>query len=308
MNKQPNKLAIISDDKPTYQALFKQAELPDLVLTESCAKADILLADPPLLAASINTLTQVAWVQSTFAGVDALINPALKQDYQLTNVRGIFGQQMAEYVLGYTIAHFRHFERYRQQQTEQQWLAHSYRSLAGKTLFILGTGSIGNHLAKSAMALGLRVIGVNRTGIPPKDSVFAEIVHIEQLPHRLPQAEILVSTLPDTPQTQKIFNQAFFARCQQTLFFNVGRGSALDTPALLEALEQGWIAHAVLDVFVDEPISQQSPYWQHPNITVTPHIAAYSFPEQVFDIFTQNYLLWLSGGKLKHAIDFDKGY
>lgn len=303
-----NKLRILTEDNHHYQALFAEANLPDLELTENNAEANIVLAAPPLLSGCLDQFSNLSWVQSAFAGIDTLMAPGLRQDYQLTNVRGIFGQQIAEYVLGYTIAHTRHFGTYRQQQQQKQWQPVPYQTLTGRRILILGTGTIGNHLAQAAAALGLHTIGVNRTGIPPQNSAFSEVVHSEQLQGHLPQADIVVSTLPSTPDTREMFNQAFFAHCHNILFFNVGRGDAVVTQALLDALENGQVAHAFLDVFIDEPISQQCPYWHNPKVTVTPHIAAYSFPEQVFAIFSDNYQRWRDGFALRYQVDFAKGY
>jgi len=303
-----NKVRIITEHDSQYIEMFDKAHLPDLKLTDNNSEANIILASPPLVAPIIDEFTHLKWVQSAYAGVDMLINPSLRQDYQLTNVKGIFGEQIAEYVLGYTISYFRHFNSYRDQQSEKIWKQHNYRTISGKKMLILGTGSIGNYLAKSASIFGLETIGVNRTGIPPINSEFSNIIHTEQIINTLSEIDIIVSTLPNTAQTSGMFNHDFFSHCNQSLFFNVGRGNSIHTESLLEALKDKNIQHAFLDVFINEPISQDCPYWHNPNITITPHIAAWSFPEQVFDIFKDNYLRWRDGFHLIHTIDFDKGY
>lgn len=303
-----NKIKIITEYDQEFLTLLEQANLPDLVVTQESDEANILLASPPKIASKLEEFTQLEWIQSMYAGVDALTDPALNQDYELTNVKGIFGPQIAEYVLGYTIEHFRHWNRYKDQQANKIWQPHRYRTISDKKMYILGTGSIGNHLAKTASAFGVHTVGINRTGIPPKSSYFHEIVHIEQLYSQLHHADILVSTLPKTPATTGLFNQSLFSHCRDVLFFNVGRGDAVVTEDLLQALESGAVKHAFLDVFINEPISSQCPYWEHPAITVTPHIAANSFPELVFETFKENYSLWRDGFQLVNRIDFDKGY
>lgn len=303
-----NKVKIITEYDQEFHTLISQADLPDLAITEENSEANILLASPPKIASILDSFPQLEWVQSMYAGVDALTHSFQDPDYLLTNVKGIFGPQIAEYVLGYTIEHFRHWDLYRQQQSEKVWQPHRYRTINGKQMFIFGTGSIGNHLAKTAAAFGVHTIGVNRTGIPPKESAFNEVVHIEQVNEQLKRADIVVSTLPKTTATTGLFNQSIFEHCTKALFFNVGRGDAVVTEDLLAALDNGVIQHAYLDVFINEPISQQCPYWHHPSVTVTPHIAANSFPELVFEIFKQNYLLWRDGFQLNNRIDFDKGY
>ncbi|WED26563.1 D-2-hydroxyacid dehydrogenase [Vibrio sp. DW001] len=303
-----NKVRIITEYNDEYIEMLNQAELPNLIITDKNNDANIILGSPPLIAPIVDEFCHLEWMQSAYAGVDSLISSELRQDYQLTNVKGIFGEQISEYVLAYTISHFRHFNTYRTQQSEKLWLPHRYRTVSGKKMLILGTGAIGNYLAKSASSFGLHTIGVNRTGIPPKDSAFADIVHIEQVHDVLAEMDVVVSTLPNTVQTVGIFDQTFFSYCQQALFFNVGRGPSVHTESLLFALQNDNICHAFLDVFINEPISQACPYWLNPKVTVTPHIAACSFPEQVFEIFKENYLLWKSGFSLLNTIDFEKGY
>ncbi|MDV7106151.1 D-2-hydroxyacid dehydrogenase [Vibrio sp. TH_r3] len=303
-----NKLRILTKSDSVYLELFEKANLPGLIITEKNSDANIVLAAPPILADCIDTFSNMNWVQSTYAGVDPLMQPGLRQDYDLTNVKGIFGQQISEYVLGYCIEYFRHFNLYRQQQQQKCWQPHSYSTLAGKKLLILGTGAIGNYLAKTAASLNLHSIGINRSGIPPKESAFDQTAHFEQLDLYLADADIIVSTLPGTTQTKNMFDQTFFSHCRNALFFNVGRGNSVNTAALIEALEGDNISHAFLDVFANEPISEQCSYWHNAKVTITPHIAADSFPEQVFEIFSDNYLKWRDGFQLDNQVDFDKGY
>ncbi len=303
-----NKLRILTKENATYETLFKQAALPDIILTDNNAEANIVLAAPAMVASCLDEFPNLSWVQSVYAGVDPLMAPSLKQNYQLTNVKGIFGQQIAEYVLGYAIDYYRHFSLYKVQQQQKQWQPHRYTTLANKRLVVIGAGSIGNHLAKTAAAFQLHTVGVNSTGITPKGSEFNDVVAFEQLDAYLTDADIIVSVLPNTPKTVGIYNNEFFSQCNGALFFNVGRGNAVDSTALLTALQQGNIEQAYLDVFVNEPISVQCPYWHNSKITVTPHIAAYGFPEDVFDIFKENYLNWYNGNALKNCISFSKGY
>lgn len=303
-----NKLLIISKEKEKYLSLFEQSDLPDLEICHDLRKADIILADPPLITDLLNQCERVKWLQSTFAGIDALIQPNLRQDYHLTNVKGIFGQQISEYVLGYCIQYFRHFTQYAKQQHEKQWLSHRYTSLSNKTMVILGTGSIGCNLAMTAKALGFTVYGINRSGIPPKNSPFMRIYHVAEINTALKQSDVIVSTLPKTEQTLGLLNTETLSHGNGALLFNVGRGEVLDNYGLLDALENKTISHAFLDVFINEPLSQECPYWRHPNITVTPHIAAISFPEQVFEQFSINYLRRRDGFTLLNLVDFNKGY
>ncbi|PMO33929.1 2-ketoacid reductase [Vibrio sp. 10N.222.52.B12] len=304
----PNQIFLLSEHRDTYETLLAEKNLPDLAITNKPQDAQIVLADPPLLSQRLDEFSQLEWVQSTFAGVNALMVPNLRRDYALTNVRGIFGPLIAEYVIGYSIAHFRHFMQYHQQQQSKQWQPHLYTSLQSKTMVILGTGSIGSHLGKTAQLMGIKAIGINRTGIPTSGGEFNQTFHINELANAFHQADIVVNTLPSTPETQRLLNSEVLSHLNQALLFNVGRGDVIDDAGLLLALKNRWVEHAFLDVFEQEPLSPQHPFWKLPQVTITPHIAALSFPEQVVDIFADNYLSWRDGFSLNNQVDFDKGY
>ena len=299
---------LLTEDDGRYQQLLEQAPLPELEFTTSRSEATILLASPPLAAKHLDDFPNLEWIQSIYAGVDALVNKLDGFSGELTNVKGIFGQQIAEYVLGYTIEHYRHFDHYRQLQVKIQWQPRLYQSLTKKKMVILGTGSIGAYLASVAKSFAIEPIGVNRSGIPAKQSPFDATYHIQELTTALKQADIVVNTLPNTPETENILNADSLGHCSGALLFNVGRGSAVDEDGLLAALESGNICHAYLDVFRQEPLNEDHPFWQHDAITVTPHIAALSIPEQVIDIFTENYQRWRDGFALINVVDPSKGY
>lgn len=300
-----NQLYLCSAQQKRYLALLEDAALPDLVLTDDVEKANIILADPPKLAPKLENARNLTWLQSTFAGCDALLAKP-KTDYLLTNVRGIFGPLMSEYVFGQLLALTRHFPQYLDAQHKQQWSPIPYQGLAGKCMVILGTGSIGAHLASTARHFGMKVIGVNRSGHPV--APFDEVVTTAQLTSVLSTADVIVSVLPSTPDTKGLLSQHTLSACNQAVLFNVGRGSVLEEEGLLKVIEQGHIRHAVLDVFTHEPLDAAHPFWKHPSVTVTPHISAESFPEQVFGIFVENYKRWQNGEPLNFVMDFSLGY
>ncbi len=304
----PNKIFLLTEDNTTYQQLLDDRALENAIITHSPDDANILLAAPPMIADRLDEFSQMQWLQSTYAGVNALMSPDLRQDYTLTNVRGIFGPLISEYVLGYCLDHYRHLQHYREQQTRKEWRPHPYQSLQGKVVAILGTGSIGNALAATCRAFGCHVIGINRTGIPPAQSQFDTTFHINELDQALSRAHIVVNTLPSTPDTHHILNQQCLQHARDILLFNVGRGDAIHNADLLLAIKNRWVAHAFLDVFEQEPLAAEHPLWRLPQVTITPHIAAVSFPEQVVAIFANNYEKWHQGYQLDHQVDFNRGY
>jgi phosphoglycerate dehydrogenase-like enzyme len=309
-------LLLLSRDNSHYQRLLAQKALPNLTLLvaddESQAQqlapqADLLLGEPALIAKVLPLARQLQWAQSTYAGVDALLHPGLRQDYQLTNIRGVFGPLMSEYVFAHLLSLTRHLPIYREQQKNRHWQALPYRPLSERRMLILGTGSIGQYLAATAHQFGMEVWGVNRQG--REVAGFDDIFQSTALKHLLPQVDVIVSALPSTPETHHLFSRELLACCQPSaILFNVGRGDAIHTQDLIEALRAGRPGAAILDVFEEEPLPAQDPLWQLPNLIITPHNSAWSLPEQVANIFERNYLRFLDGSALEFMIDFQRGY
>lgn len=309
-------LLLVSRDNSHYRTLLQHSALPGLKLlcpddeTQTLAlapEAELLLGEPSAIARVLPHAHKLRWAQSTYAGIDTLLKPGLRQDYQLTNIRGIFGPLMSEYVFAHLLSLTRHIPLYREQQKQHQWQPLPYRPLSERRLLILGTGSIGQHLAQTAHQFGMTVWGVNRHGRDVAN--FDDIYQLAALPHLLPQVDVIVSTLPSTRETHHLFNREMLACCQSTaILFNVGRGDAIDSQALIDALRAGRPGVAVLDVFEEEPLPRQAQLWQLPNLIITPHNSAWSLPEQVIKIFERNYLHYLDGHPLEYLVNFELGY
>jgi phosphoglycerate dehydrogenase-like enzyme len=267
---------------------------------------DILLASPHEAAAAINAGCEPKWIQSTWAGVDALL-PALKdKDIQLTGIKGIFGPLMSEYIFAYILADLRDIDHYREQQRTSTWAAFKHPpTLTGQTMLIVGTGSIGKHLATTARHFGMKTIGVNRTGAPHDG--FDQIT--TNLDSVIGEADYVIGCLPETPSTRRVFDRNCFSKMKPSAtFFNVGRGSSVDDETLIEALNNKQIRKAVLDVFEEEPLPKAHPYWATPNVVVTPHVSAPSHPKDIVGIFLENLSLLKRGKRLNYTIDTQLGY
>ncbi|SHH96676.1 Phosphoglycerate dehydrogenase [Ferrimonas marina] len=297
-------IALLTQDPNAYHALLGQS---DIEASASPAEAEVWLAEPALAAEALRQGYKPRWLASTYAGVDPLMATDLPRDYQLTNIRGLFGPLMAQYVFAHLLSQLRHLPRYAAQQQQTLWQPHPYGTLEGQTLVLLGTGDIAQHIARAAKGFGMAVLGVSRSGadVAPFDRVYP----VTQLHQALAQAQVLVSVLPATGDTHHLLNsEALACLPKDATLFNVGRGNVLDLDALLMALDSGQLAQAVLDVFEQEPVSADSPLWQHPQVTLTPHIAATSFPEQVVSQFADNLARYRRGDDLQHRIDFQRGY
>jgi len=233
--------------------------------------------------------------------------PRQRQDYQLTNVRGIFGPLMSEYLFGYLLAHNRQHQHYQQLQQQRLWQPGNYQTLQGQQLLLLGTGSIAVHLATTAKHFGMKVIGINRKG--QAITGFDLVDKIDNLSQYLPEADVIASVLPNTPATQNILNRQSLALLKSdAVLFNLGRGNVLDLDALAAQLALKPHQQAILDVFNQEPLPSEHPIWLSTNAIITPHVAAPSFPIQTVDVFCNNYALWLNEQPLNFRVDFENGY
>jgi phosphoglycerate dehydrogenase-like enzyme len=267
---------------------------------------EILIGQPDLVASVLNDMPEVRWVQSSWAGVTPLLNTG-RRDYLLTGVKDLFGPQMAEYVLGYMLAReLKIFERHGHQANRNWWEVLS-GTLSGRTVGIMGTGSIGSYIARALRPFGVGVSGFSRSGAPVEG--FDCVYGLEKLERFLAKPDYLVCVLPDTPGTRHLLDaRAFRAMKNHCYLLNIGRGSLIDEPALINALETGELAGAVLDVVEQEPLPPESALWDAPGLIVTGHIAAKSRPEDIAEIFTENYRRYCAGETLEFLVDFERGY
>lgn len=307
---------ILARDARVYLPLVRDAGLADVVLyaceTVQEARAvvagcEVIFGQPDMVARVLARAQRLRWVQSTFAGVDALCRQGLRTDYLLTGVKGIFGSLMSEYVFGAILALERKAVTVRANQQARAWVPLPYRSLRGLTLGVCGLGSIGGHVAGTGTHFGMRVIGYRRRqgGVEGVTQVFSGPAFFDFLA----QCDYVVSVLPATPATRHLFCAAAFSAMKPSaVFINVGRGSTVCEADLIDALENRVIAGAVLDVFEKEPLDRTSPLWGMENVSITPHTAAFSFPEAIAGIFCRNFSAYRAGNKPEYPVDFERGY
>jgi phosphoglycerate dehydrogenase-like enzyme len=311
-----NRLLILSADAEKYAALIAAAGLDQLhIMTASdpgsaeslTPQCNIILGDPRLVSEVLASAQLLKWVQSSWAGVDHLCRPGLRRDYVLTGVKDIFGPRISEYVMMYLLSFERQIFTMRNNQLKRFWHPLPYRPLDEITMGIIGLGSIGRHLASMACHFGIRVIGMNQAGRPCVD---VEKVFTAKDPAGFfEEADYIVLTLPDTPKTRHFINAEVLKLMKTSaVLLNVGRGSLINEADLVDALQNKIIGGAVLDVFSTEPLPPDSPLWQQPDIYLTPHNAAVTFPEDIVGVFADNYQRFLGKKPLRHVIDFDRGY
>lgn len=250
---------------------------------------------------------RLRWVQVMGAGVNAFLDVPFPPKVVLTRVEGVFGPWMAEYVFGWLLWASQRTELMRGSQRLRRWEPVNPTLLRGKTLGIVGVGSIGRVIANIGRAFQMRVLGLSRTGkrIAECDRVYRRPAFHEFLA----ASDYVVLVAPLTPETRGMLGEPELHTMRpEAWLVNLGRGSLIQEPALIRALQERWIAGAVLDVFSEEPLPTEHPFWGMTNVVVTPHISGPSLPEEIGPIFNENLKRFLTGRPLHGRVDVRRGY
>lgn len=248
------------------------------------------------------------------AGVDAILDQERKHPGTLP--AGVpllrledtgMAQQMQEYALSYVLRYFRRFDEYQALQQRQEWQPLDPHSLDDFTIGILGAGVLGQSVARKLTEFGFSVRCWSRSAkqIDGVQSFAGEV----QRAAFLDGVKLVINLLPNTPETVGILNRELFAQLSTGAYLiNIARGAHLVEADLLAALEQGQLAAATLDVFAREPLPQDHPFWRHPRVTITPHIAAITLPQQAMDQIAANIRALEAGHAPAGVVDRERGY
>lgn len=312
-----NKILVITQSKlDRYQQVLEAAELPQasLFFADSLEKGaslapncNIWFGSPALTAPLLKEGPVPQWIQSMWAGVEPFVKPGMPTSYTLTNMRGIFNGLIAEYAVGHIFNHALNVRQHLESNQAAAWAPIWPQRVTGKTAGILGVGEIGCEVARLCKAVGMTTWGYTRSseGCPHIDRYF----HGDRLGELAEGVDYLISIMPNTPASSNLLNLEIFRRMKPTaLLINAGRGTAIVDEDLLMALSAGEIAGAVLDVFREEPLPKDHPFWQESNLIITSHTAAPTLPSDAAPVFIENYQRFLAGKPLNYMIDFEKGY
>ena len=247
------------------------------------------------------------WFQSSAAGIEHPMIQAVGQKAAQFSGSHEQSESIAEWVLWAGLDYFQDGRARRQAQTNKTWTRLPFREIAGSKWLIFGFGAIGQACGRRLRALGAEVTGVRRNvaDSPAADRVITQ----EQAQAEISKADVILLSLPLTDATEDFADAAFFAQMQPgSLFINVGRGGLVDEAALMAALDTGAPAQAYLDVVREEPLSQDSPIWTHPNIVLTPHISALTMESQVRTdgVFLENLQRFLDAKPLRNMVSTDE--
>lgn len=292
------------------QVLFRQSR-SKTELFELVASSDVLYGWPN--DSVIAEAHQLRWLHLLGAGADGFdLEPVARRGVMVTNSRGVAAPNIAEHVLSMMLSFARALPVLAQAQRQQVWTkGHTLEvfELDGQTLGIIGLGAIGQALAAKASALGMKVYGVNRRGtpVPGVDRVW----RVDELPKLAAEAHHVVACLPGTPETEGLIDARIFAAMKSgSYFYNVGRGKTAVGDDLLQALEQGTLAGAGLDVVDPEPLPSGHPLWTHPRVMITSHTAGNTsrYWERGLALFEHNLKLYCEGKPLVNMVDVERGY
>lgn len=264
--------------------------------------------------ALVKEAENLKWFASYYAGVDPLMKPgAFRKNIVLTNGSGAYGVTIAEHMIMVSLMLLRRMPEYETFVANKEFRSDlMIGSLYGANVVICGTGDIGSNFARRLRAFcPAKITGANRSGRPVPE--FDEVIPMDRLDEVLPQADILALCLPGTRDTDDLISRKRIASMKETaILVNVGRGNCIDQTALIDALNAGTLAGAALDVFKQEPIPQDDPAWNTPNLLVTPHCSGKMTMQftrdTLVDTFCENLKRFCAGEEMLHVVNTSLGY
>jgi phosphoglycerate dehydrogenase-like enzyme len=298
--------------KPGAESLRDRAPALSEAQRATLGAIDVALAiDLPYDVASV--APKLRWVQAVGVGTGQLQSAGLADaGIRLTTAAGTSAAGIAEFVIARLLQDVKHLRALDERQAEHHWEPLYGGQLGGRTLGLIGFGAINQAVAAYAKAFGVRVLATRRSATPGATAPNVDEMYPPgELTALLGRCDMVVAAVPETPETTGVMDAAAFASMRPGSFFcNVGRGSFVDEPALIEALRSGQLRGAAIDVASREPLPADNPLWDAPNLYVSPHSAA--APAALFAnlhlLFRDNLLRYLEGGTLRNEVDLERGY
>jgi phosphoglycerate dehydrogenase-like enzyme len=261
---------------------------------------------------------RLRWIQTPAVGIGGMLYPEMiESPVVITTARGVRARAIAEHVLGASVALARQFPFAMRRQVAHQWAQDELESsttaiitLRGRRMGIVGLGAIGREVARLAAAFGLRVSGIRRRVDEPIAEI-DEVLSPDRLGDLLGASDFVVLAVPQTQATTRLIGSRELAQTKRGAFLvNIARGALVDDEALIAALKSGQLGGAALDVFTDEPLPPASPYWDLPNVLITPHTsgAMADHWESLIALFSENLRRFEAGQPLLNSVDKRAGY
>jgi D-2-hydroxyacid dehydrogenase (NADP+) len=306
---------VVIGDRPERglaRALLRYADLEirdlprDEVAESDLRWAEVYVGFRPPRGADLGA-HELRWIHSTGAGVDGFLERGgVPRGAKLTRTEGAFGARIAEYCVARALAELQDFARAARAQRAKRWELYSPRDLSTCKVGVLGTGRIGAEVARRFAAFGCHVVGASRSGtlVPP----FAEVAPFPRAAELLRGAAYVIVALPLTTATRGLVAAPLLRALEGAYLMNVGRGATVEEPALIEALRDGTLRGAALDVFAVEPLPASSPLWELPSVAITPHHAARTADEEIVASFLASLAAFDAGAPSALEVDPQRGY
>lgn len=302
----------VTQASPGYTFVQSEAKNPDM---NALADAEIIIGWTKNISDTVlREGGPLRWVQSWSAGVDTMPLQALEEhNICLTSASGVHSKPIAQVIFGFMLIFARNFHTAIRNQESRLWIGREHMDsteLTGKTVVIVGTGEIGSETARIAKAFDMRTVGVRRSGEPVPG--FDEMFETAQLKEAVSTGDYVINTLPLTDDTHHLFDASIFSSFKEgSCYINIGRGGTTDTEALVDALNEGKLSGAGLDVFENEPLPSDHPLWGMKQVVITPHVAGATdyYADRVIAIFAENMKSYLSSGRpSRNVVDYARQY
>ncbi len=253
-------------------------------------------------------LADMKWVHSFNAGVNNYLEIDGWKEHEILLTRTVcsFGQRISEYCLSYILRDLQAHHYFEGKQREKEWAPKTPQMMKDQTIVIYGTGEIGQETARVFSSFGSAVYGVSQSGKPKE--YFEKVAKTSTGSTLAAEADWIISTLPLTKETSKLFNREFFSHLNGAVFINVGRGHTVDEQSLIEALNSKKVRYAVLDVLETEPLPETSELWGRDDIIITPHISAVTELNEAISCFWDTLKRIENNDAIPNRVDFLKGY
>lgn len=298
------------DAAPDFSLIF--ADLKNDAVPELASECEVVIGQAPVKY--LQKSEKLRFVQLCIAGTEPYSEPGiLPENVYLTNATGAFGLAVSEHMLASLLCLYKKLHLYRDNMRNRSWIDRGgVKTLNGAVVLVLGLGNIGSGFAKMVYDLGAYTIGVKRTAAE-KPEYIDELVSVSSLDRVLHKADVVAMALPSTKETVGIMSEKrIFSMKDGAVLINAGRGNALDSDALAEALMCGKLGAAALDVTDPEPLPKEHPLWKCENALITPHVSGYyhlkNTLDSVAEICTENLRRYANGEKLRNIVNKEIGY
>jgi phosphoglycerate dehydrogenase-like enzyme len=301
-------LNVLRSDFPDCEMI---TETDDTIGTEALQRIDAVFTEEVLPDALVEQMPNLQWLHVTRGGVNAYLTPAVKaRPIQVTGSKGIHGTAFSEFALACIFALAKKLPECIEAQKQKKWQKLMPFEIEGKTIGIVGLGTVGLELARKANALGMRVLATKRTATAKPDFV-DELGTAEFLPQLLAQSDFVVLLLASVPSTFNIIGENELRKMKPSAYLiNLTGGRAVEEALLVRALKESWCAGAVLDAFARQPLPEDSELWNLPNVIITPRIAGITSQKwpAVLPVFADNLKCFINGEPLNNLVDKELGY